>query len=169
MLGSEGRRGSVFPGVPSKSCARALLLLGLCGVSTGCGSSATSTPAVTDWVYFRETVGDRERYLNVQADGTYESAVLDEHKTRTGTLADSQIEQLKGLMSEAQFDAYLEESASDCEAIDSDIVVQTVRWREQAGSVLHMRGGCWIRMDVENAKTRAFLDTISDMQRDLVE
>jgi hypothetical protein len=157
-----------FSGAPCRLSTHALLLLALCGPSIGCGNAATPTPALTDWVYFRETVGDgRERYLNVQADGTYESAVLDEHIAQGGKLTDAQIEQLEQLTSESQFDRYLEESESDCTAKD-DVAIQTVRWREDIEGILHMRGGCWVRMEIESAETQYFLDAISKMQQDLM-
>jgi hypothetical protein len=158
---------SGFSRAPSR-LGKTLLLLALCGPSIGCGNAARSTPAVTDWVYFRETLGDdRERYLNVQADGTYESAVLDEHVVQKGKLTDAQTEHLEELTSEAQFDAYLNEAASDC-TIKDGVAIQTVRWREEVKGTLHMRGGCWVRMYVESAETQYFLDALSTMQQDLM-
>lgn len=168
MAGIDGPVWSRSPGAASKVRAGVLPLLVFWALA-GCGASEPTTPAVTDWVFFLETVGDRERYLLVQEDGTYESAVLYEHRTRAGTLTDAQIDQLKDLTSEAQFDVYLEESAPDCEAVDIDVAVQTVRWREPANGVLHERGGCWVRMKVESEETQTFLDTISELQQILAE
>jgi hypothetical protein len=143
-----------------------LLWGGLVGLSTACGAAGTDTPAVTTWLYFGEVLGDRERYLSIEPDGAYESMALDDHKAYGGKLAASQIRDLKALTSDSQFDDYMRQS-SDCETVRAADAAQSVTWREQRGGGAHLRQGCWIRMGVDDPETVEFLDTLSDLQRQL--
>lgn len=147
--------------------SRPLLLCSLSTVAQGCGNAEPSSVAYTDWILFRETAGNHERYLIVAPDGAYESAVLNEHRARKGKLTDAQIEQLQGLVSEHQFDTYLDEALAGCQSSGIDDAIETVRWSENIAGSVHARGGCWSRANVASEETRAFLDTISDMQMTL--
>ena len=125
-----------------------------------------SSPPSNTWLYYRETAGSRERYLTIAHDGSYESAVLHEHIARQGTLPDEPRTRLLRLISEDQFNLYLEEGLADCQAAArDDVAVTTVLWQRDSS---HSRSGCWVREAVEGEQTEKFIDTISDIQLDLI-
>jgi hypothetical protein len=124
-----------------------------------------SSPPLTTWIHYREQAGSRERYLTIQQDGSYESAILHEHIARHGTLLDEQRTRLLELISEDQFEDYLEEGLADCEAAIRDgVAVTIVIWQRDS---YDWRRGCWAREDVKGEQTEKFIDTISDVQMEL--
>jgi hypothetical protein len=127
----------------------------------GCSSNEPSS-TVMDWLSFHAADSSHERYLNVDIDGRYESALKEQHLTRSGSLSDAQRTELGSFVSEERFDLYAQEALADCEAATAD--VWTVAWREQIGEKLQVRTGCWVRTEVENADTQAFLDEMSELQ-----
>jgi hypothetical protein len=127
----------------------------------------SSSPPLTTWLHYREQAGSRERYLTIQQDGSYESAILHEHIARHGTLSDEQRTRLLKLISEDQFEAYLEEGLADgCEAAIRDgVAVTIVLWQRDSHD---WRRGCWARDDAKGEQTVKFIDTISDVQMELI-
>lgn len=137
-------------------------------LSGSCSEPEPSARVETPWIFFRETTGSRERQLSIQPDGSYYTAVLDAHLSRNGALTSEQIEGLGALVSEEQFDAYEAEAADNCAPNQGEIQVTTVSWFEATDDVVHMRNACWLRDEVHDERTLHFLETIGNMQADLM-